>query len=133
MRKILVCLTILLLLNCDLNESTGTNDVKILDIDFSEAIKTITNTSLEASFVATNNSGNTIPSDWRVEGQFYHETDSGITFILGGDYEKFTHSLPNTTSESIQLIISGSNGFFNGHYINSIDDFYVSDIRAIKD
>ena len=137
MRTFIIIITLLLLCQCDNSPITGSQEANEINVDLDISCsnycgKEFTNTKLTVNGVATNNTNKTIYPSWKIEAQFYHTNDSGITFILGGDNYLINQSLQPNISTNFTLELNGSNGIFGLQTIYSIDDFFIDDLRAVE-
>ena len=132
MRTLIILSTILCFYQCDYSPITGGENAEELNVLLEVSNKEYSNTKLTVHGVATNVSSNTIYPSWKIEAQFYHTSDSGMTFLLGGDNFLVSQSLQPNISKNFTLEIAGSNGIFSGQTISSIEDFYIDELRAIE-
>ena len=132
MRTLFILIIFLLFYQCNQSPITGGEDATELNVSLEVSSKEYSSTKLTVNGIATNNSNKIIYPTWKIEAQFYHTNDSGMTFLLGGDNFIINQSLQPNISKNFSLEINGSNGVFSGQAINSIDDFYIDDLRAVE-
>ena len=121
-----IFLSLVLIIGCEPDSDvTGSANVnEIAFVQFSNIEYSAEANKLKATGIITNTSNSAvIPSPWFIEGQFYHENESGNTFIIAGDSYRVTNTLQAGISQNWELQISVEDA-------SGYDNFYISDLRA---
>lgn len=128
MKKILIILFSLFIVNCDQNTIVGSDNVNVIAyVEFIEINKFNNSQNLEVSGKIKNISNNkTISSPWYIECQFYANDDKILK--LGGENIKITY--PLEPQQEALWIISWSPSNNSNIDLDDYPDFSYDDLRA---
>ena len=128
MKKILIILFSLFVVNCDQNTIVGSDNVNVIAyVEFIEINKFNNSQNLEVSGKIKNISNNkTISSPWYIECQFYANDDKILK--LGGENIKITY--PLEPQQEALWIISWSPSNNSNIDLDDYPDFSYDDLRA---